>query len=246
MFDKRDVLEAEEYRAFAEGNESVALLVDDYREVRVSEPLSGRHKHLAELALSIHQHARHLSAAELEQAVRWLKAWKVSRQALRRPNDRGQTKMYWALKELRESSEQVRLQNRAWRDSAISRFGAFLLCGLVLLALILHEDTWRWYHYASVVLLLLGLFGWTEQTSYRAIETAKEQDRRYFLASLREAQTVGELNEAGLFAYTGFEPSSNFDVDEWKAVMRKECERFSDALYCDPDELLEPISTAGS
>ncbi len=174
MFDKRDVLEAEEYRAFAEGNESVALLVDDYREVRVSEPLSGRHKHLAELALSIHQHARHLSAAELEQAVRWLKAWKVSRQALRRPNDRGQTKMYWALKELRESSEQVRLQNRAWRDSAISR------------------------------------------------------------------------NEAGLFAYTGFEPSSNFDVDEWKAVMRKECERFSDALYCDPDELLEPISTAGS
>lgn len=238
MQNRDDGPRPEEYLVPYEDSAFQPLLFEMGRETRIHESAVESHASLAELALAVHQHAPRLRPAELEQAVRWLKAWKALKQPLRRPGDRFQVEMSRALKRLRESPEQLRLQNRTWRQSALSRFAAVLLSALVFLALVLHGPEWRWYHYASVVVLLLSVFGWTEHTFYRAIETAKEQDRRYFLACLREAQTVSELNKAGFFAYTGFEPGNNFDIHEWKTMMREECERLSDALYRDPDDVL--------
>lgn len=201
---------------------------------------------LAAIADVVHRHARYLSPNQAELAVGWLKQWKL-RGAL--PRDYSDLQARDAFDErltaIRESPEQVKLQAVANRHGTWSRVWAAVFAGtlatMVGMGLSGGAGAVAWI-IAAVV--LIGSFVASERCMVRALVTAKDQDRRYSLASLRAARTATELVNAGLCQYIPgvLYEGPDYDEKRAKAQMFNERERLTDALYLDPDGLLDPYS----
>lgn len=114
--------------------------------------------------------------------------------------------VYWSvfddkLQGIRNSSEQLGLQRQASR----ARIKGVALCVMsgaslaVALAAFIGAQTGL-----SVVFLCIAcacVFFADSNFFMKAIQVSKEQDRKYFLSSVRAANACNELNWAGLFSY---------------------------------------------
>ena len=201
---------------------------------------------LAAIADVVHKHARHLNPDQAEIAVRWLKQWKLQGALPRDYNDlQARDAFDVRLKAIRESPEQVRLQAVANRHGTWSRVWTAVFVGtlatMVGMSLAGGAGAVAWIIAAAA---LIGAFIASERCMVRALVTAKEQDRRYSLASLHAARTTTELVNAGLCQYIPgvLYEGPDYDEKRAKAQMFKERERLADALYLDPDGLLDPYS----
>jgi hypothetical protein len=105
------------------------------------------------------------------------------------------------LVKLRDSELQVELQSRSnacflKAAAFISGFGLFLVAGVLAGAL-----GGGWIAATILIALSIACLVKAARLQLTTLLIAKEQDRRYFLESLRAATTTEELNKAGLFAY---------------------------------------------
>lgn len=202
------------------------------------------HVALAEIAAAMHKNARHLSAEQLEQGVRWLKKWKLQDKGWRRyeaPN--GSFAYSFILDKLRVAPEQAKLQRQGFVKLTLACMAAltFFLFAAAAIAL-MFVDGYSWYWRAAAAVVAVGLLAITEKLLRQGIIVFKEQDRRYALHSLREAVNVVDLIEGGLFSYipgTMLEPGKNYDETIARKAMRNERERLADVLYTDPDDYLD-------
>lgn len=201
---------------------------------------------LAAIAEAVHKHARYLSPEQAELAVKWLKRWKL-RNAV--PADFNELQARDAfeekLKTLRESPEQVRLQAIAARHGTWSRVWAAVFAAIVatMIGMGITGGAGAVAWIVAGVALASSVIA-SERSLVRALVTAKEQDRRYALESLRAANKVTELINAGLCSYIPgvLYEGPSYDEKYAKAQMYKERERLADALYLDPDDYLAPYS----
>jgi len=198
---------------------------------------------LAALADAMHKHARYLTPAQAELAVRWLKRWKL-RDAVPADYDEMQASEAFAtkLKALRECPAQVQLQSVATRHGTWSRVWAAVfaasLSAMVGMGIVGGAGVVAWLVAAAV--LVASLIA-SERSLVRALVAAKEQDRKYALESLRAATTVRELLNAGLWTYLpGVGSALYHDDKRAKSQIYGDRERLADALYLDPDGLLDP------
>lgn len=187
---------------------------------------------LANLAAAIHQCAHQLSPAQLEAAVSWLKTWKINRTL---PPRRDFAEYSNALDRLRNTLEQKELQSRARRMMLVSKLLTVLLGVCAVGVWVLFDaQTWRWYEMTAAAVVLLGIFIAVTTFDTRALVIAKEQDRKYFLSCLREAQSDDELLRAGLYAY--FDNPLKRSAEALGRLARDRVhEQLSDALYRKPE-----------
>jgi hypothetical protein len=190
---------------------------------------------LAEVAASIYGHASELPEDHLEQAIQWLKALKAK--------DRTSARLTYefldVLDELRNSSEQIDLQRRGHRKLWLAK-GISALLALVLASAVGLAIAHNWFGLGVALLVSLALFFAGERGTVSAIRLFKEQEQRYLWASIRQAGSVSEINQAGIFAYlhgTTF-GAPGFSEEGSRAAIRAERERLTDALYADPDDYL--------
>lgn len=193
-------------------------------------------KALAEVAAAINKNIDLLSANQLEQVAGWAKQCKISKS---HGESGSRNDFYATLDVLRNSAEQKELQARTyWKMFAAWLSG--VVFALVLLGMGIANWTntslgWGWGFGLGVVLViayvLMATFG------KESLLWAKEQDRKYALASLRKARTVYELNEAGLFAYLRNTQFGEPGFEDKLAMqnIRAEVARLTDALYNDPE-----------
>jgi hypothetical protein len=201
---------------------------------------------LAKIACVVHENARYLSADQAELAVKWLKKWKLRDALAAELNDvRPIDAFDKRLKALRESPEQVQLQSVANRHATLARVWAAvfvaIVAGMVGMGVTGGFSVAAW---AATSVALIGSLIASDRSVVRALVTAKEQDRKYALESLRAATTVKELINAGLCAYIPgvLYEGPNYDEKYALSQMYKERERLADALYLDPDACLDPYS----
>lgn len=190
---------------------------------------------MAEIAAVFHRNAPSLTPAQLEQVATWAKRWKLGvagRLVESRPD-------YWSVLEaLRNSVEQKSLQDKA--VVKLLKSGFFCAVSLALAVVSIYavwvlDFGWGWR--AALAAPLLTSMWWADSAMREGQSIAKEQDRRYALASLRSAKTVSELNQAGLFTYMPHTAYGEPGFDERRAMklIRAEVERLTDALYSDRD-----------
>lgn len=228
-------------------NENNRLLEDESGEPNPTLE-STQHRALAELAASVHKYARHLSAEQTEQVIRWLKQWKLRGQPLLHSDgDPRRQSFLTALEQLRNNKEQKDLQRKAYLKTVWSRLWGvvFVLAVLATISAFATEDVgWGW-RIGGVAISLILLFV-SDAFLIQGVELYKEQDQRHLFQSFRKAETVAELRDAGLFAYipeATYIQGQPFSNHSAKVAMRAEQERFSDALYRDPDYYLAKSSS---
>jgi hypothetical protein len=141
------------------------------------------------------------------------------------------------LRELRDSPAQEELVLKAARHGVAvdaRTVVAFVVAGVAVGCALASGIRWHWSVVAFVTAIAVYARG-----QMRAVEAAnawKEQDRRYLMQSIAAARTVQELSQAGLFArLPGAEFGPGYDEEKAGAVLRRERERLTDALYHDPD-----------
>jgi hypothetical protein len=217
----------------------VYLLGDDYEEAgHISPP---KRQTLARLASAIHAAAPSLTAEELEQAVVWLKTWKLEHQAKAPGAPRAQDSRDFqgVLRELRESPEQGRLQRQAYDKTLAARvlaalIGAVVLGGLAVGALV------SWFWLIGCLVIAAALFIWSDKFVVQALVIAKEQEKRHMMASFRAAETVDTLAQAGWFTYLpGLKHPDYYHWLEDGAALRLEIYRLQDVTYRDPERWLD-------
>jgi hypothetical protein len=116
-------------------------------------------------------------------------------------------------------------------------FGYVLLFGVLVsgaTAAFMLKSGWAGVLLSLGALIILGVW---DHANVRSITLAKEQDRRYFLASIRNSSSIEELQSAGLFAYL---PS---DEALGRANMEREIGKLRRALEVEP-EWLKPAGTS--
>lgn len=105
------------------------------------------------------------------------------------------------LARIKNSQEQLSLQRRA----SVSAMKAIFMCvvsGMVSAAsLAAFFSGEQGYGILLAFLAVAGVFFADSKFWKQSILISKEQDRKYFLASIREAKACNELDWAGLFAY---------------------------------------------
>lgn len=200
-------------------------------------------KALANLAAAIHKNAPLLSAEQAEMVIKWLKSWKARRQPLKR--EQGHSNGFHfsqVLKQLRESPEQVDLQKRAYRLTIWARLWglAFALCGAITIGMFFVDGPIAWYWWLLIGAADLICLGTSDECLKRSTVLSKEQDRRYFLQSIREAQTLSELLDAGLFSHHPrvYIPGQPYDMIREREAVREMQEKLTDALYRDTDDYM--------
>lgn len=142
-----------------------------------------------------------LSPAQVEKFIFWLK----SLQTYYPKSEASATycsEFADKLENLRNSSEQINLQRSANR-SLLKGIALCVIAGLLLaivLACLLGGQMWLGMGFlgAAVGCILVA----TSTSIKTAIVISKEQDRKYFLASIRAARACNELDWAGFFAYS--------------------------------------------
>lgn len=121
------------------------------------------------------------------------------------------------LERIKFSEEQILLQRRM----SISAIKAMLICvcsGLLLaisLALFLSDE--RGYGTLLLFLSVACVFYADAKFWKQSVLISKEQDRRYFLASIREAKACNELDWAGLFAFNQASKANPRSAEEIKS-----------------------------
>ena len=87
-----------------------------------------------------------------------------------------------------------------------------------------------WWLTGALGIIALAALGAWDRATVQSILAAKEQDRRYFLACLRSAQSIDELKRAGLFAYL---PDSGGPA--WVVQVRNNVTNLRKALEVKPE-----------
>lgn len=118
------------------------------------------------------------------------------------------------LEAIKNNEEQIKLQNtglRMLRKAALLCIGGGLLIAFALAALI--SDKWIF----SLVLIALSILCYhfsITKLMMGAVKIYKDQDRKYFLSSIRNAKACNELDWSGLFSfYEGFHLGGQSDED---------------------------------
>lgn len=134
------------------------------------------------------------------------------------------------VRQVRDSGEQQTLENRDV-NTRFKALGIALLFGLLVLAATASGLAGlSWWITAVVGLLALAALGAWDRATVQSILAAKEQDRRYFLSCLRQAQSIDELKRAGLFAYL---PDSGSPA--WVAQAKADVTNLRKALGVEPE-----------
>ena len=134
------------------------------------------------------------------------------------------------VRQVRNSGEQQTLQNRDV-NARFKALGIALLFGLLVLAATASGLAgFSWWITSVVGLLALAILGAWDRATVQSIVAAKDQDRRYFLSCLRQAQSIEELNRAGLFAYL---PDSGGPA--WVAQVKADVTTLRKALGVEPE-----------
>lgn len=140
------------------------------------------------------------------------------------------------LEELRNSESQEALQTKATRLMLLAMVAGGV-GGIVLAvgAVIMLGGAAGWG--TTLIIAAMGLFVLAEvRFGKPALETAKEQDRRYFLESLRSARACNELDWAGLFSHNGVTqpgPQSDADIEKTGIRIAELTHQLRTALYND-------------
>jgi hypothetical protein len=239
-----DYVVDEDFNRTADDNR---LIDDTHGDLRPNDLLkSPQEQEFAGLATAIHQHAPSLTPEQLEQAVRWLKIWKQKK------NPRAEQRSVWDYHEwldiVRNTREQLRMQNRALLQLGVA--GLFASAAVIVLVVAtavnysVDDLSWGWKIFNLA--LVFGFLAGVKKYTLKGLMTSKEQDRRYLMASIREARTASEVAASGLFAYlpgTIWKEGQKGDNVRAHTEMRAAREQLADALYHDPDDHLGPWST---
>jgi hypothetical protein len=177
---------------------------------------------------------RSLSAEQIETLVFYLKS--VHSCYAASENDGANFERFSTrLKTIRESREQTALQRKASMQlfkvmAACVATGVLLAVGVVTMAV---GGAWG----GAVIAAAVGLFILAEARFGKpALDAAKEQDRRYFLHSIRAARACNELDWSGLFTYNGVAqpgPQSNSAIEQTRLRVAELSEQLRCALYND-------------
>ncbi|MGZ7132878.1 MAG: hypothetical protein ACXVH6_05885, partial [Halobacteriota archaeon] len=140
------------------------------------------------------------------------------------------------LNKLRTSESQTTLQAKATKLMLLAMIvgglgGVIFIAG----AATIFTGVISWG--VALIVAALGVFVLADaKFGTPALITTKEQDRRYFLQSLRSARGCNELDWAGLFSYNGVTksgPQSDADIERTKARIAEMTEQLRNALYND-------------
>jgi hypothetical protein len=140
------------------------------------------------------------------------------------------------LRVIRECPEQITLQRKASSKllkgmTACVVAGVLLALGIALLAGGLTLGG------GALIAGAVGLFVLADARFGKpALDTAKEQDRRYFLQSIRAALACNELDWAGLFSHNDVTqpgPQSDEDIEQSKLRVAELSAQLRSALYND-------------
>lgn len=134
------------------------------------------------------------------------------------------------LQAIRESGEQKTLENLDV-NARFKALGIALLFGLLVLCATASafSNLSGWLTAVLGLIALAALLAW-DRATVQSILAAKEQDRRYFLSCLRSAQSIDDLNRAGLFAYLPDEGGPS-----WVAQAKTEVAKLKGALESEPE-----------
>lgn len=134
------------------------------------------------------------------------------------------------LRQVRDSGEQQDLVSRDV-NARFKALGIALFFGLLVLSATASGVTGlSWWITGVLGLMALAALGAWDRATVQSILAAKEQDRRYFLSCLRKAQSIDELNRAGLFAYL---PDSGGSA--WVAQVKADITNLRKALEVEPE-----------
>lgn len=199
---------------------------------------------LAELAAAVHRNARLLTASQSEQAIRWLKRWKLRNRVPKREHSTTDMQFLQLMNRLKGSRENKPVLKRAYRQTLWARlWGALFAVSAAVTLLLFFDDSVRWYWRVFAVAVSLTLLVASDVVTSRAAGAYAEYGKRHLLQCIREAETIDELSEAGLFDYVPgarYERDKPFDLETSKAAIREARERLADALYSDPGYFVTP------
>lgn len=136
---------------------------------------------------------------------------------------------------LRNSDEQIALMRSSRRQAFLTEF-AFIFCGGLISASIAALLLGHLVFCSIFSLACLFLYYAAEKKMLKLLLINKDQDRRYFLASLRAARNCTELDWAGLFVNEESMrpgPRSNEDLQRVKDEIFRITQGLRDALYND-------------
>jgi hypothetical protein len=140
------------------------------------------------------------------------------------------------LDALGDSPLQREMQSKAARQMLIAMVlggVAVLALGLAVIALLGGQAAGA----AGLAVAAVALFIFAEARFGKpALVTAKEQDRRYFLESIRAARACNELDWSGLFTYHGATrpgPQSEADIERTDQRVAELARQLRAALYND-------------
>jgi hypothetical protein len=146
------------------------------------------------------------------------------------------------LSALRDSKEQILLMKKSrslFRQSSLLH----MINGLILSACLLMFFFSTWYWGVALAVLFVYVYFRSDALTLKALLANKEQDRRYFLHSIRLANNCTELNWSGFFSYYDGFKEGHYDDRQTKIHdenVDKISRKFRNALY--NDEYLEWLS----
>jgi len=215
----------------------------DHDGIPYADRLGGSKASLARVAAAIHAEGPHLTAADCEQIVRWVKNWKFEHQQSQIRESFGPGSFYETVQQIKNSPEQIDLQNAAVRH--FRRSHAWVACAGTIVGIAFAGFAFSivpWYLSALGIVAAYWLYKRKGVPPIlNAANTWKEQEQRNLWLAIRAAATVNELRMAGLFAYladTESVPGQKFDDKKAVKAYIAERDRLADALYHDPTYFL--------
>ena len=211
------------------GELSTSLLNDDGTPKKLE---NGRLAALARIAAAIHAEKEHLDAGACEQVVTWAKKIKLSLSEGNKLSDDYNAKDFEKkVEKIRSNETQQKLMQQAGKNLWAAD-GLIVLSTLIWLTFVgsFFIDTSFWYR---IIIFCAAIYFYVKAGSLqkKSIGQSKDQEHRFWTSALREANTIDELQLAGLFSY--FESADGRDLidDPLGAATWHERERLSDALY---------------
>jgi hypothetical protein len=205
-----------------------------------TEALAGRHRSLARLAAAIQAEAPNLNPVECEYVVRWMKHWKYEPRDLRYDVFQRRS-AYLGLTEEIWKSPDIKQGNKMAGRHVLVHDGWMLLAfavACVTLGSYFAPDV-RWYWSVAGAPIVLGAYIKASLSLEQARSAWAQQERRHLWRWIRNAETLDDLDTAGLFTETLDMDITAKAFDKTSlATCRAIRERLSDALYRDPTDRL--------